>query len=174
MSNDIVLSKELVDLKIERVNIIVYHALKMAGENLDMALHLVDIAFADVDNAGWIKQCVLETVMHWRDKALPTEQNVYEWFRRNFKSYLGKNAEIIKCKNDPKNKPDFWVVSSEGTMPVECKLGAFDKKALNQLQRYMGFYNCDKGVAVAVDFTCDIPENIKTIKFKAADLRELG
>lgn len=161
--------KELIPMD-KRTNILVGQALNIASTDLDKALRLVNEAFFGLGNVEWIKHCVKETVIRWWELAQPREQDVYDWFKDNFKSYFSEDAKIIKRKNDPNHKPDFWVFSFGEIMPTECKLRDFDKKALKQLQRYMEFYHCAHGVAVASDFTCEVPKNIKKIKFERKNL----
>ena len=73
--------------------------------------------------------------------------------------FRAKAAELIPgCKvadshpqSSPNHQPDFWIEVKESLFPVEVKRGAFNKKALVQLQRYMRFYGCNRGFAVAPD-----------------------
>lgn len=89
-----------------------------------------------------------------------TEASLYPKFEKAIKKLFGDRAEIIKKINNPKHQPDAWVRLEDQDIPVEMKLHSFDKKALKQLQRYMNFYSCKKGIAVGNSLTVDLPENI--------------
>lgn len=92
-----------------------------------------------------------------------TEQDVYVVFKEKYKKILGNNCSIINVKNDPHHIPDFWVEINSEKIPVECKLYNFNKKAMDQLNRYMNVYNCKHGIAVGSKCTVKLPENIRFI-----------
>ena len=150
---------------------LVHQAFLSSYQNLDIALKLVDEAFHDL-NCPWIEHCVRETVMRWFLNSQPNEQTVYAWFTKMYKEKLGKDWEIIKVKNNPNHIPDFWLSNGKGNVPVECKIGKFDAKALKQLQRYMQYYGCQNGIAVAKTLCVDLPSSITFIGFELDDLED--
>lgn len=154
--------------ELERIDGLVHKAMSKSYIDLDKALAYVDEAFKDTD-CCWIEYCVRETVIRWFIQSRPREKDVYSWFRQNYKSKLGDNFEIVRKKTDKKNLPDFWLDNGETTIPVECKIGDFNKQALAQLQRYMNVYQCEKGVAVGSALTVELPENITFVQF---DIKE--
>ena len=48
-------------------------------------------------------------------------------------------------------------------VPVEMKLGTFNKKALTQLQRYISHYGSLSGIAVGESLKVVLPDNITFI-----------
>ena len=68
----------------------------------------------------------------------------------NFKKVVkfGEEYSIVDIKSDGRNIPDAWVSDGIENIPVEMKIGAFNKKALSQLQRYLNKYKCHKGIAI--------------------------
>lgn len=148
---------------------LVHMAITKSYNDLDKALDYVDEAFKDKD-CCWIEHCVRETVMRWFMLSRPREKDVYSWFRQNYKSKLGNNFEIVKKESNSKNIPDFWLYDGETEIPVECKIGDFNKWGLAQLQRYMNVYQCEKGVAVGNTLSVELPENITFVQF---DIKEL-
>jgi len=97
-------------------------------------------------------------------KTLPTEMDMQASFRARINEFLPE-AEIIEKKSRSKHIPDLWVMIDKEEIPVEMKLKGFNIKALEQLQRYMFFYKCKRGIAVAQTLDCEIPGNITFIKF---------
>ena len=90
-----------------------------------------------------------------------TEYQIHSLFKEKYsKLYDGK---IVNHKNNPKHIPDAWVLKDDEYIPVEMKLYDFDDKALNQLNRYINFYNCKHGIAVGSKCTVELPENIQFI-----------
>lgn len=112
----------------------------------------------------WLEHCVRETTLNWYMKTTSNEKSVYEWVKSNEKN-LFKDFSIVKRKNHPKHIPDFWVSNGIEYRPVECKLREFNKAALKQLLRYMNFYNCKSGYAIAKELTVKLPDNIIFIKY---------
>jgi hypothetical protein len=149
---------------VARVDNLVHEALHLSSTNLEHSLQLIEQAFLDC-KCPWIKECVRETVMHWWLQARPTERDVYQWFLQHYKEKLGSSWQIVHKKNSPLHIPDFWISNGHLTIPVECKLHDFNTRALKQLQRYMAYYNCDNGIAVAATLTTILPSNIKFINF---------
>lgn len=151
------------------VNVIVKHAWEKSFFGDYSGLEDIDFMKGDPE-LNWIysvtQWCIIQNMatQGWREK------NVYDLFKRNYKNVLGCNCEIVKKKNNPKNIPDFWIMQDAEYIPVECKVDDFTVAGLKQLQRYMDFYECGKGIAVARDLKCELPANIKFIKYD--DLRE--
>lgn len=96
-------------------------------------------------------------------KSIERECDIYLRFDKKIKKLFGPNARVIKKKSDPRHIPDRWVSIEGNIMPVEIKLHKFDKRALSQLKRYMDFYNCAHGIAVAKSLDVKLPENIRFI-----------
>lgn len=95
--------------------------------------------------------------------SIITEEYLYSRFNKSVKKIFGNDAKIVKKKNNPRHIPDSWIIANNNLMPVEMKLRTFDKKALKQLQRYMDFYECAYGVAVAEKTNVELPKNIKFV-----------
>lgn len=89
------------------------------------------------------------------------------FYQELFKSNYSKirDGKIISRKNNIHHVPDAWVLKNNDYIPVEIKLEKFNNKALQQLKRYMDFYNCDKGIASARELTVKLPDNIEFIPF---------
>ena len=68
-------------------------------------------------------------------------------------------AEIVSGPSTVKNRPDAWVKIFGDMIPVEVKRGEFNKKALDQLNRYVSAFGSKYGVAVGEKLTCKLPEN---------------
>lgn len=88
------------------------------------------------------------------------ESNIHVLFNKHARKLLGENAEIIKKHCHPKHQPDSWVRMNGEDVPVEMKLGSFDKKALLQLQRYIKHYGTSTGIAVGRNLAVSLPDNI--------------
>lgn len=67
-------------------------------------------------------------------------------------------AKVIQKKHDGKNIPDAWIKLNGEEIPVEVKFQYFNEKAMNQLNRYVKAYKCNRGVAVGRELTADLPE----------------
>ncbi len=91
------------------------------------------------------------------------ESDIYPRFKKSVNKLFGSNAKVIQKKNDPTHIPDSWISIDGYEIPVEIKLNNFDKRALNQLRRYMRFYGCKHGIAVARTLTIELPESIRFI-----------
>ena len=85
-------------------------------------------------------------------------------FVKNFSKI--RNGKVISHSDDGKNIPDIWVEYKNGETPVEIKLHDFNKKALNQLLRYMNCYKTVNGIAVGEKLTVDLPPNIEFISLE--------
>ena len=154
-----------------RTDELVAKALSMAGDDLSRSLKLVDKAFQN-SGPSWIEHCVRETVIRWHMLSQPTEKDVYDWFRSNFKKLLGDSWKIVRRKNDSKNIPDFWLSDGHEFVPVECKLHKFDSHALRQLERYIRHYKCNSGLAVAESLEIELPAHIGFIQVKLNGIKD--
>lgn len=107
------------------------------------------------------------------------EEAVYLWFDMWWGEIFVdfETWQLTKRDNMSKHRPDRWMLHNGEYVPVEMKFGKFDQKALNQLQRYMKVYGCKEGIAVAEEFTVDLPKNVYPVRYKqewledALDLR---
>ena len=135
-------------------------AINMAADGkCSEAVALVSDAF-ELLNAPFLESCVTQLLLRAVEER---ESDIYTLFKSNYQYILGEKCRIVMVKNDPRHIPDFWVKIGEEHFPVECKLHKFDKKALDQLLRYMRFYQCTRGIAVGEEFACEIPETITFI-----------
>ena len=119
-----------------------------------------------VEKAGISLPCLEYSVMFYAVRAgdiRANESSVVSWFFENLNELLPGASKIDK-KSDNKNIPDGFIRFEENIYPVEVKRSNFDNKALQQLKRYIDAYGSKKGVAVARELTCDIPENIIFVK----------
>lgn len=91
------------------------------------------------------------------------ESNIHALFNKYATKLLGENAEIIKKHCHQKHRPDLWVRINGEDVPVEMKLGTFNKKALTQLQRYISHYGSLSGIAVGESLKVVLPDNITFI-----------
>lgn len=84
----------------------------------------------------------------------------YHWL---FNKYIGDiitGCKPVKRRNDGRNIPDSWVEIEGNVLPVEVKFNNFDKRALNQLLRYVKTYKTIFGIAVARNLTVELPLGI--------------
>lgn len=91
------------------------------------------------------------------------EFRIHQKFNEQVNELFGSDAKIIKRINDIHHQPDSWVSIYGENIPVEMKLNKFNQKALNQLLRYMKFYDSPKGIAVGSELDIDLPKNINFI-----------
>lgn len=97
----------------------------------------------------------------WKSSIEDSEFAIHSLFKKNYCKI--RKGSVVNRKSDGKNIPDSWVQIGRELIPVEIKKCSFDKKALNQLKRYLNAYNCKNGIAVANKLTIDLPENIEFI-----------
>ena len=135
------------------------------NENLRL-LELAEDLLPDKFEFPFLRHACQEKIMRNFMDTRISEKDVHEWFKKNVKTVLGSDYQIVKRKNDPRHIPDFWLKRSGSYVPVEIKLHGFDLKHLSQLQRYMDFYECAEGVAVAKELNCDLPGNVKFVKYE--------
>lgn len=88
------------------------------------------------------------------------EYTIQRGFKENIDKIFNGKAKLIEKKNNNRHIPDVWIELENEEIPVEVKLDKFDNKALKQLERYMKFYNCNKGIAVAKSYTASSKDNI--------------
>lgn len=89
-----------------------------------------------------------------------TEASLYPKFNKTIEHLSGGRARPIEVDMDQRHRPDAWVRIGEDSVPVEMKLGNFNRAALKQLRRYIGFYDSPGGIAVGKQLTTCLPENI--------------
>lgn len=87
-------------------------------------------------------------------------QNSEKKLLDKFIKHNDHNLTFTERKNHPLHIPDGWVLIDGIACPLEAKSGDFDRKALSQLERYMGHFNSPYGVAVASKLTVELPDNI--------------
>jgi len=137
-------------------------------EKLERNLKLLDVAeimMGDVENTFMFTSLNMMVIKNFSDSRL-TEFDIHKLFKSKYKKVLGEDYKIIKRKNNPKHIPDFWLMSNKEYIPVEIKLHEFNANHLKQLQRYINFYECSKGLAVAKELKCPLPSNIKFVNYE--------
>jgi len=136
---------------------------------LDRNLKIIDLAteiFDKKHETPFLLYSIRETVMRNFLNSRIKEVDVCGWFKENFRNVLGTDFEIVKRKNDKKHIPDFWLLKNGYYTPVEVKLHSFKDTDLKQLLRYMDFYDCSEGVAVAKNLKCSLPSNITFVSYE--------
>lgn len=135
---------------------------------LDLLLELADLArvmtpedkkIPFLDNA--IRELIFRNFM----SSIPKEIDIQEVAKRNISKVI-EGCQIFNRINNHKHQPDLWVTVYGEEIPVEIKVSNFNYKALEQLKRYMKFYNCEKGVAIGEKLTTKLPKNIMFISIK--------
>lgn len=99
-------------------------------------------------------------VVHLIIDAFQKDEFYYHGLFNKYAHLVIPGCEVVERTSDGKNIPDSWIFLDGKYMPVEVKLHKFDKKAKNQLERYMRVYNTLMGVAVARELTVSLPDNI--------------
>lgn len=112
----------------------------------------------------YLVSAIDETFIKYLTMLFPKEKDLREKFIDNIDKYLPK-AKIIQRKNLKQHIPDLWVSIDGEEIPIEMKLKVFTNSSLAQLERYMNVYKCNKGIAVAQELSCYLPNNIKFIQF---------
>lgn len=84
-------------------------------------------------------------------------------FKSNCKKILGEEYNLYDKKELKQKRPDAWVEHKGIVIPVEMKMGKFNKRALRQLQGYMELYKCDYGIAIGLGISEVLPSNIKFV-----------
>ncbi|MGX7195215.1 hypothetical protein [Enterococcus olivae] len=141
------------------------------SDDLNTLLATIDLArdIAPTDKVGFLQQSVREIVLRNFDSKTFTEFDIHNLAKEKISSFIS-GCEVINHKNHPKHIPDMWVRIGRKEIPVEIKLRDFNLKARNQLERYMDFYGCEKGIAIGKRATTKLPENILFISI--AELEE--
>jgi len=97
--------------------------------------------------------------------TIHNEFDLHHQFRNNIEKYI-PGAKITNNYKSIKHQPDFWILVNKANCPVEIKYKNFDKKALNQLSRYMNHFNCNTGYALAPELTVELPDNVVYVKIE--------
>ena len=141
------------------------YALDEKKEEAWIILHYADRK-ANHDDGVYIKLRTAVGIMVAISKTKIDEYHYHALFRKYFNRVLGDGAEIVYKRSDGKNIPDAWIRMDGEDIPVEIKKNSFNAKALQQLQRYMKAYQCNKGIAVGRDIKIDLPSNILFISLE--------
>lgn len=134
-------------------------------DNLLGLLHLAKSITPKEKNIPFLENSARETIFRNYQSSLPTEFDIHKLVQKNISKVID-NCAVFERINDAKHQPDVWIRANGYEIPVEVKLKNFDYKALKQLKRYMDFYNCKKGIAVASELTTILPKSIKFIAIK--------
>lgn len=151
-------------LRIDKYDLIVAAALANNTEYAEEILEVTDRLFGrytDDANYNVLRQVVFENVMF--EEMLKDEIYYQNIFKSHIKEILGEKYTLVSIKSDGRNIPDAWVSNDIENMPVEMKVGSFNKRALQQLQRYLEKYSCNKGIAIGKEPSIEIPSNIQFI-----------
>lgn len=109
-----------------------------------------------------IRSCVAQNISKRNNK----NEYYYQKLFNRVVNRLLKGSNPIYVKTNGKDIPDSFVDVNGETMPVEVKLGNFDKKAKRQLERYIDSYGCCSGIAVGRELTTELPENMMFFSLK--------
>lgn len=139
--------------------------------NLDRNLSFVDLAESMVNSKEkhFMFSSLRSTVMKNFMDSQPSEFDIHKLFESNYKKVIDGELKIVKRKNNIKHIPDFWLSDGCEYIPVEIKLHDFNEFSLRQLKRYMNFYKCKKGLAVAEKLNCTLPDGIYFIDYKTLE-----
>lgn len=136
--------------------------------DVSQKLLLVDLAMSIAPRnkeLGFIEQAIRQLIITNYIDSKPNEFAIHELAKQKItKIIIG--SKVIENKNDPKHQPDLWIEKESKKIPIEVKLKDFNSKSLKQLERYMSFYECDQGIAVAESLTTELPANIQFISIK--------
>lgn len=132
-------------------------------KNYDLAERLLNLAES---NAGRMK-CdkffflvgAVRIDISWRRNLELSEFFFQEMFKKNV-SRLIAGTTIVSGKIDKHNKPDAWVDLNGELIPVEVKNEAFDKNAMKQINRYISFFGCKRGIAIGTKLSVELPHNV--------------
>lgn len=103
-----------------------------------------------------------------------TEFTIHRLFEERFSKENDMGIQITQIKNDPRHIPDCWVAAEGNVLPVEIKLGKFDAKAREQIERYIEFYGTKGGIAVGEKLTTPLPDHIKFIAIKDLKAKDVS
>lgn len=132
---------------------------KEAWDYMNLASTLFHALNDDVFNTLYTSVACELTV--WKGKK---DEFYYQGLLKSNYSKI-REGKIVDRINYNHHIPDAWVLKNNEYIPVEVKLNNFNNKALQQLKRYMDFYNCNKGIASARELTVKLPSNIEFIPF---------
>lgn len=151
-------------LRIDKYDLLVAATMAHSTQYTKEILEVTDRLFGrytDDINYNVLRQTVYENIMY---KEIFKDELYYQSvFKSHVKQILGEEYSIVDIKSDGENIPDAWVTDGSKTIPVEMKVGAFNKKALLQIQRYLEKYNCNQGIAIGNELSVVLPNNIQFI-----------
>lgn len=156
-----------------KLEAVVHRSYLYPGE-LDKNLRLLDEAeelLPDKYAYPFLRNACREAVMSNFLYIRISEKDIHAWFKENVNDLLGTYCKIVKRKNDKHHIPDFWIKEKEAYVPVKIKLHEFSQRHLNQILRYMNFYGCAKGIAVAAELNCDLPSNVIFISYNPKEVQ---
>ena len=154
-------------------------AAELADKGLKKSAERI-LHFACNECSGYISESDLflslfDAVRHYIYGYCFDRDNEYT-YHHLFNKYAPKiihNCRVIERKGDYHNQPDSWIELNGEEVPVEIKLGNFDKKALKQLQRYINAFNAKNGVAVGRTLTVELPDNIIFVSNNELDFYDI-
>lgn len=109
-----------------------------------------------------LRMAVIEGLALDISSARSERSSVQSWFENNFKDYF-PDAKLVKVYALKRKRPDCILDINGVHYPVECKLN-FSRRGLAQLEQYMDLWKVNFGIAVAHQFSAEIPECISTVK----------
>lgn len=129
--------------------------------------HLNHLVFENSEDHEFLRQAVLASCMeNFKAFLVPPKKSatneysdVHTWVRKNMAGLI--NLDVIDKfpSLESGRRPDFLVLDNGNKYPVECKK-VFNKRALNQLEQYMREMGANKGYAVALKLSIELPVNI--------------
>lgn len=142
-----------------------YKVNEIGLDNLFSAIKIAEYIAPENTNTPFLIHAVSQLIANNFFNSLPTEYDIQKTAKEKITKIIDKSS-IVKIKNNPKHIPDIWIAVDGEKIPVEIKLKEFDFKALRQLERYMGYYGCDRGVAIGRSLKTQLPENVRFISIK--------
>lgn len=139
-----------------------------SGFDVKQKLLLVDLAISiapSTKELGFMEHAVRHLILINHEHDKPNEFHIHKLAKQNLSKVI-TGLEIIEKNNNPKHQPDLWAKRGNEEIPVEIKLNGFNSKALNQLKRYMKFYECNQGLAIGESLDTELPKNIQFISIK--------
>lgn len=135
----------------------------------------ISLAFEEFKRIDDLGACLFEEILYLRDAVFThlcyakqacnnagrqdKEKIVQKHFFDNLSHYI-PGATIAKSEKKTGHIPDGFVEIEGNVYPVEVKAERFTGASLEQLTRYMRAYKASKGVAVAKELRCTIPDNV--------------
>lgn len=121
----------------------------------DPAIEILEAAYKKVNEQGLWSEAHLNLytgvsfyLADWRIRSAPGELDLQKHIKENLSQYLSGEAIPIRGKNG-KGLCDLLIRANDADCPMEVKLHRFDRKAKEQLRRYMDFYKAPIGYAAA-------------------------